>query len=180
MSNFIRVQTYFLIFGENLDTELITEKLKFSPGVVLPQRDTLLPSQADGCPRYFDPRWNLGCWKNFLTSKQLRLPLDKQLEFWVGKLYPVRSAFQEFQKLGYWSVIDCNIHTDDPELFCIQFRLMNKLVRKLSQISIDVDFAIDIQQHVNNPRMCMFTDDGNELSYYDMDGTKLPGPPDFL
>ncbi|NER06042.1 MAG: DUF4279 domain-containing protein [Okeania sp. SIO3C4] len=180
MSNSIKVQTCFVILGENLDTELITEKLKFSPSSVLLQTDPLRTILADSGPRTFDPRWNLDCWKNFLTSKQLRLPLDKQLEFWVGKLYPVRSAFQEFQKLGYWSVIDCNRHTDDPELLCIQFRLTNKLVRKLSQISIDVDFAIDIQQQINNPKMYMFTDDGNEVSYYDMDGKKLPGPPDCL
>jgi len=171
MSSLLNTNTCFLIFGKDIDAELITEKLKFSPTTVTRQSDTPLPSLANGGSRNYDSRWNLDCWKRSLTGKQYKFALDKQLEFWLEKLYPVKSAFQEFKKMGYWSVIDCQISTDDAQLPCIQFRLTNKLIFKLSQISIDIDFTIITM--AGKPQMYLFTDDGSKVSFYDADGIKI-------
>jgi hypothetical protein len=171
MSNLLKTSTCFLIFGKDIDAELITEKLNFSPTAVTRQSDTVLPSLANGGGRDYDPRWNLDCWKRHLTGKQYQFALDKQLEFWLEKLYPVKSAFEELKKMGYWSVIDCQITTDDAQLPCIQFRLTNKLMLKLSQISIDLDFTII--RATANPQMYLFTDDGNKVAFYDKEGIKI-------
>jgi hypothetical protein len=137
-----------LICGDNLDANLITEKLKLSPNtmrrysVLRPKDEVMFPSIIDGARRDFDPRLSLGFWRLGLTSKQHKFDLVKQLEFWIENLYPVRSAFQEFNDLGYWSVIDCQIASTDRQLPSIQFRLTKEMQLKLSKLCLDLDFTI--------------------------------------
>lgn len=171
MSDFLITGTCFLIFGKDLNAELITEKLKFSPTNFTRGTDRPLPSLANGGARNYDPRWNLDCWRRDLTNKQYKFSLEQQLEFWIEKLYPVKSAFQEFKTMGYWSVIDCQIRTNKPHIYCIQFRLTDRVLLKLSQLSIDIDFAVD--RGTDNPQMYLYTDDGSNISFYDADGIKI-------
>lgn len=92
--------------------------------------------------RDFDARMYLDRWCKGLTMNQSRWSLEKQLEFWVSRLFPVRSEFQEFKQLGYWSVIDCQISARNQQLPSIQFRLTQELQIKLSKLCIDLDFTI--------------------------------------
>ncbi len=142
MVSVLNTTTCLLICGDPLDFSLITEKLKLSPTNVTHKGELILPSIMDGAARNYDYRLGFDCWKVGLTSKQSRFDIDKQLEFWIEKLYPVRSAFQEFNRLGYWSVIDCQIASYEPQLPSIQFRLTKETQLKLSKICIDIDFTI--------------------------------------
>jgi len=142
MLSSLNTTTCLLICGDNLDAKLITERLKISPTTVTRKGETILPSITDGAPRAYDTRLGLDCWKLGLTSKQHRFDIVKQLEFWIEKLYPVRSAFQEFKSLGYWSVIDCQISSTERQLLSIQFRLTKEMQLKLSMLYLDIDFTI--------------------------------------
>ncbi|MCC5640839.1 DUF4279 domain-containing protein [Nostoc sp. CHAB 5844] len=142
MSNSLNTTTCLLICAENLDTNLITEKLKLSPTAVTLKEQVILPSLVNGALRAYDSRLGLDCWKRSLTGKQYKFDIVKQLEFWIENLYPARSAFQEFKNLGYWSVIDCQISSTDSQLPSIQFRLTKEMQLKLSMICVDLDFTI--------------------------------------
>jgi hypothetical protein len=131
------------ICGENLDENLINQKLcSLNPSIrkasVLRKGEWNVVSSQ----RVFDRRIYLDRWCQSLTTNQSKWNLEKQLEFWVEKLYPVRSAFQEFKQLGYWSVIDCQLATKSQELPSIQFRLTQELQLKLFKIGVDLDFTI--------------------------------------
>lgn len=142
MCNSLNTTTCLLICGDNLDPNLITEKLKLSPTAVTRKDQVILPSPIYGALRTYDTRLGLDCWKRGLTTKQHKFDIVKQLEFWIENLYPVRSAFQEFKNLGYWSVIDCQISSTDSQLPSIQFRLNKEMQLKLSMICVDLDFTI--------------------------------------
>jgi hypothetical protein len=142
----ISVNTCLMICGENLDFNDISCKLNLSPKtaklysklVTTP----ILLSVANGADRDYDSRLSKGYWRLMLTSKQSKFNLVQQLEFWIEKLYPVRSSFEDFRDLGYWSVIDCQIASRNPQLPSIQFQLTKELQLKLCQISIDIDFTV--------------------------------------
>jgi len=142
------VSTILWICGENLQVDIINEKLGFSDSIVTlkGQRPMSLPAQGDrpvdGEQRLFDSRLDLDLWSRSLTSKQSRWNVERQLEFWIQSLYPVRSAFQEFKDMGYWSVIDCQIASTDRQLPSIQFRLTKEMQLKLSKLCLDLDFTI--------------------------------------
>lgn len=138
----LNTTTCLLICGENINANLITERLKLSPTTVTRQGEVTLPLLTDGASRAYDTRLGLDCWKRGLTSKQHRFDIVKQLEFWIENLYPVRSAFQEFKDLGYWSVIDCQISSTERQLPSIQFRLTKEMQLKLSKLCLDIDFTI--------------------------------------
>lgn len=138
----LNTTTCLLICGENIDAHLISERLKLSSTTVTRKGEVILPSVADSSSRTYDSRLGLDCWKRGLTSKQHRFDIVKQLEFWIENLYPVRSAFQDFQKLGYWSVIDCQISSNDQKIPSIQFRLAQEMQLKLSKLCLDIDFTI--------------------------------------
>ena len=99
------------ICSENLDEDLIRQKLGYLNQSLV--RDALVLRKGEwnvvSDKRVFDRRIYLDRWCQSLTTNQSKGNLEKQLEFWVEKLYPVRSAFQEFKQLGYWSVIDCQL-----------------------------------------------------------------------
>jgi hypothetical protein len=131
------------ICGENLDEDLINQKLcSLNPSSI--PKAVLRKGEWNVVPddRVFDRRIYLDRWTKSLTTNQSKWNLEKQLEFWVEKLYPVRSAFQEFKQLGYWSVIDCQLAAKSQELPSIQFRLTQELQLKLFKIGVDLDFTI--------------------------------------
>jgi hypothetical protein len=124
------------ICSENLDEDLIRQKLGYLNQSLV--RDALVLRKGEwnvvSDKRVFDRRIYLDRWCQSLTTNQSKGNLEKQLEFWVEKLYPVRSAFQEFKQLGYWSVIDCQLAAKSQELPSIQFRLTQELQLKLFKI----------------------------------------------
>jgi hypothetical protein len=132
------------ICSENLDEDLIRQKLGYLNQSLV--RDALVLRKGEwnvvSDKRVFDRRIYLDRWCQSLTTNQSQGNLEKQLEFWVEKLYPVRSAFQEFKQLGYWSVIDCQLAAKSQELPSIQFRLTQELQLKLFKIGVDLDFTI--------------------------------------
>jgi hypothetical protein len=136
------VSTNLLICGKNIDDNLITQSLKLKPVNVTREGELKLPSLVDGAARNYDSRLGLDCWKCVLTSKQYRFELTKQLEFWIEKLYSNRSSFKEFNDLGYWSVIDCQLTTEESQLPSIQFRLTKELNLKFAEIGVDIDFTV--------------------------------------
>lgn len=136
------VTTILLIFGENLDAELISQELGFSSSTFRRKGEVTVPLPEDGATRIYDSRFNLDCWSRTLTKNQRILDLEKQLEFWIQLLYPVRLAFREFNSLGYWSVIDCQIASSNLQIPSIQFRLTKEMQLKLSQLELDLDFTI--------------------------------------
>jgi hypothetical protein len=142
VSSSLNTTTILLICGKNLNTELIAERFKQHPISITREGEVVLPNIKDGSLRAYDPRLGLDCCKYRLTSKQYKFDIVKQLEFWVEKLYPVRSSLQEFKDLGYWSVIDCQISSSDLQLPSIQFRLTKEMQLKFSMISIDIDFTV--------------------------------------
>lgn len=142
MSDLLSSTTCLLICGESIDIELINRKLGFLPTSVTRQGDMVLPSVSEGASRNYDSRLKLDCWKKGLTSKQYKFDIVKQLEFWLEDLYQVRSSFRDFHKLGYWSVLDCQIASMDPQLPSIQFRLSKELQSKLAQLHVDLEFTI--------------------------------------
>lgn len=142
MVSSLNTTTCLLICGESLNFNFITETLNFLPTSVTRKGEVILPSIREGGARDYDSRLGLDCWKLGLTSKQSRFDIGKQLDFWIEKLYPVRSAFQDFNKLGYWSVIDCQIGSYERQLPSIQFRLTKETQLKLAKICIDIDFTI--------------------------------------
>jgi Domain of unknown function (DUF4279) len=136
------VTTILLIFGENLDADLISKKLGFSSSTFRRKGEVTVPLPTDGATRIYDNRFNLDCWRRTLTKNQRIQDLEKQLEFWIQLLYPVRLAFHEFNNLGYWSVIDCQIASSDLQIPSVQFRLTKEIQLKLSQLGLDLDFTI--------------------------------------
>jgi hypothetical protein len=142
MSEPLNTTTCLLVCGDDLQTDLITEKLRLSPTAITRKGQSLLPSLEQGAARSYDPRLGLDCWKRGLTGKQHKLDLTHQLEFWINSLYPVRSAFLEFAALGYWSVIDCQVSSNDAQLPSIQFRLDRKMKSKLATLELDLDFTV--------------------------------------
>ncbi len=136
------VTTILLICGENLDVDLINQKLGFSPTTLRRKGEVTIPLPVDGAARLYDNRFKLDCWSRTLTKNQTTKDLEEQLEFWVQLLYPVRLTFQEFNELGYWSVIDCQIASSDLQFPSVQFRLTKELQLKLLQLGLDLDFII--------------------------------------
>lgn len=135
------VATNLWICGEDLDINLINEKLGFSATTIVRQgewRETSL----EAAKRTYDSRIFLDRWCRSLSGKQSTWNLEKQLEFWLQQLYPVRSAFQEFRALGYWSVIDCQLAALNDKAPSIQFRLTQETQLKLAKLNIDLDFTI--------------------------------------
>lgn len=139
--------TLLWICGDDLNVNLINEKLgAVDPSIV--QKPTIVrkgewsiqPDEKTN--RSFDSRTYLDRWCKGLTQNQAKWTLEKQLEFWITKLYPVRAAFQEFKQLGYWNVIDCQLTAKERDLPSIQFRLTQELQLKFSKLSIDLDFTI--------------------------------------
>jgi len=132
------------ICGENLDEDLIRQKLGYLNQSLVRDASVLRKGEWNVVSdhRVFDRRIYLDRWCQSLTTNQSKWNLEKQLEFWVEKLYPVRSAFQEFKQLGYWSVIDCQLAAKSQELPSIQFRLTQELQLKLFKIGVDLDFTI--------------------------------------
>ncbi len=145
MHKVIYVTTCLLICGENIDTDLINEKLRFPPTRIRIKRkgEESLPSIENGASRNYDIRLSLDNWRGSLTNKQHKFDLVKQLEFWIEKLDPVRSAFIEFKELDYWCVIDCQLASTDTSLPSIQFRLTNEMLSKLSKLNLDLDFTVN-------------------------------------
>lgn len=136
------VTTILLICGENLDADLISQKMGFSSTTFRRKGEVTIPASEDGATRLYDSRFNLDCWSRTLTKNQRIQHLEKQLEFWIQLLYPIRLAFREFNSLGYWSVIDCQIASSNLQIPSIQFRLPKEMQLKLSQLELDLDFTI--------------------------------------
>ena len=141
------VSTLLWICGDGLNVDLINQKLGAvdpsifqKPTIVRKGEWSIQPDEKTN--RIFDSRIYLDRWCKGLTQNQSKWSLEKQLEFWLTKLYPVRAAFQEFKQLGYWSVIDCQLTAKNQELPSIQFRLTQELQLKFSKLSIDLDFTI--------------------------------------
>jgi hypothetical protein len=142
----ISVNTCLMICGENLDSNDISHQLNLSPKIARLYSKLVttqvLPSIADGASRDYDSRLSNGYWVLSLTSKQSKFNLVQQLEFWIEKLYPVRSSFENFKDLGYWSVIDCQIASRNSQIPSIQFQLPRELRLKLCKINVDIDFTV--------------------------------------
>ncbi|MBW4422521.1 MAG: DUF4279 domain-containing protein [Myxacorys californica WJT36-NPBG1] len=136
------VTTILLICGENIDANLISQKLGFSSSTFSRKGEVIVPLPEDGATRSYDNRFNLDCWRRTLTKNQGTEDLKEQLELWIQLLYPVRLAFREFNSLGYWSVIDCQIASSNLQIPSIQFRLTKEMQLKLSQLDLDLDFTI--------------------------------------
>jgi hypothetical protein len=139
--------TILSICGEDLDMDLINQRLGAKDPSLVKNPATLRKGEwsikpGDPVNRTFDERSYLDRWNKGLTRKQSQWKLEEQLHFWITRLFPIRSAFQEFQKLGYWSVIDCQFAARDRTLPSIQFRLSQDALNKLSKIAIDLDFTI--------------------------------------
>ena len=142
MSDLLNSTTCLLICGECIDIDLINSKLGLLPTSITRKGDIVLPSVNQGASRNYDSRLKLDCWKKGLTSKQHKFDIVKQLEFWLEDLYQFRSSFHDFQRLGYWSVLDCQIASMDSRLPSIQFRLSKELQSKLAQLHLDLEFTI--------------------------------------
>lgn len=141
------VTTLLWVCGEDLNVDLINQRLGSAdsstvqkPTIVRKGEWSIQPDESTN--RTFDSRTYLDRWCKGLTQKQAKWSLEKQLEFWITKLYPVRTAFQEFKQLGYWSVIDCQLTAKQPDLPSIQFRLTQELQLKISKLCIDLDFTV--------------------------------------
>jgi hypothetical protein len=142
----LSINTRLMICGENLDSDAIAKKLNLSPKIARLYSRLVQygvgSSIVDGASRNYDSRLDKGYWTLLLTNKQYKFDLSQQLEFWIEKLYPVRSSFEEFKELGYWCVIDCQVASGDPQLPSSQFRFPGELHLKLSKLFIDIDFTI--------------------------------------
>jgi hypothetical protein len=141
------VATILSICGENLEMDLINQRLGVKEPSLVKNPSTWRKGEwsikpGDPVNRTFDERMYLDKWCKGLSPKQSKWKLEEQLHFWITRLFPIRSAFEEFKKLGYWSVIDCQLTARDRTLPSIQFRLSQDALAKLSKIAIDLDFTI--------------------------------------
>ncbi|MCY6493938.1 DUF4279 domain-containing protein [Leptolyngbya sp. GGD] len=137
-----RATTILFICGQNIDIDFVNQSLNLLPEVVKRQGEAVMPSLTNGGQRDFDSRMNWDRWSRSLTSKQLNQSLHQQLKFWLQTLSPARSAFQEFERRDYWSVLDCQLVPTKPYLPSIQFRLSKEVQAKFTKLGIDVDFTI--------------------------------------
>jgi len=121
-----------VITGENLDPDVVTEKLSLIASQSWRRGET---KEFPSGRKHIYPH---GGWKLFAHEQEISLPIELQFQAWTARLAPKAEEIKALAAAGLSVVLDCYLATKNAATIQIDA----KLLAALGALGVEVNFNI--------------------------------------
>lgn len=120
------------VVGDDLDPEVVTAALGWSPDKSWRRGEHKRFTRADGTERVFESVHDSGGWKSFESDEERRRPLQDQVATWLDRLRSRKTALRELRARGWEVELDCFAATSE------YLHLRTGLMEQLAGLGVDL------------------------------------------
>ena len=133
-----------MITGENLDPNVVTEKLSLTAD----QSWTMGEKRIFSSGREYIYPW--GGWKRFAGEEEATFLLEDQLEAWLNVLSPKAAEIKFLKSSGASVTLDCYISVSNAATTQIEVELLSKLGNLGTSVALNIFDAADNNAPLSN------------------------------
>ncbi len=126
-----------IVTGEDLEPELVTRLLAWTPDQAWRTGERKSFVRADGSVHPFDSVHQWGGWKRFIAAEFQNQHLDNQLAFWAGALSERSAAIKNLAQQGFDVELNCCVITQTTTVV----RIPAELAGGFARLGINVSFT---------------------------------------
>jgi hypothetical protein len=124
-----------MVWGGDPDPQGITRSLRMRPSRSWRKGERQSYKSNGGSTHEFKSIHQWSGWKRWLSDRERRRPVERQVQLWVSRLRPHAAALRRLRSRGINVEINCCVIWDTS----VSVRLSHELISSLAVLGVDLD-----------------------------------------